>query len=282
MDAAIRGSAGRSTLNLRDLTPAAEPAADADGKPAASADADATPEAAPASEQPSGGRRSRAAQEAAERIAELERQLAERSPEQIRQQILLEQQQQAEQAELARQDETDAARYLRLRDMPDHELSGEDYAFREDYKDLLLKAPRIRAEYDNLLQIERQHMEQDRKAKEDGFWTGVRQELSMAATLPHTNPNDLLNTNPNAPKTFPEMANYYHAAGAAWKDAEYLPKLAAKDAEIQRQAAEIEDLRRFGPRGIASAPAPFAGGQSAGPGAGGFDMDSLIRQSVNR
>jgi hypothetical protein len=269
MDGMIRGMAGRasSASTPAGVVPTSELTEDGDDRPAEHGEESS---AAPAPGQGT-GRRSKAAQQAAERIAELERQVAERDPERIRQQIAAEDAQRAEQAAIAASAEADAERYRRLTDTLDDDLSPEDYNWREEQKDLLKRYPQVRKLADGLVETERRTLREQASRQQDAFWGDVRSQIARTSGLPHVEIETL-----KAAPTWDRMAEHLHAAGAAWKEAEYAPQLSERDEKIARLEADVADLRRFGPRGLANAAAPFSGGTSGGPGTP-FDMDALIR-----
>jgi len=123
-----------------------QPAADPEPKPATEQPA---PESSggvnPDAPTPEPGRRSKEAQANLDRIADLERQLAERDPEKIRQQVLDEQAQQAISADDAAKAKSDGERFLHLNGLPDDdpELSeGDNWKWLQEQKKLRVNYPK--------------------------------------------------------------------------------------------------------------------------------------------
>lgn len=188
-----------------------------------------------------------------------------------------------QQESLSRKHLEDVERFQRLMRLPDADLSDDDYRWREEQKQLLAKYPEAERFHMALAQesvkTEREALEKDRIA----FWDGVRDQLGAAAKLPHVDPKALLANAETPLDTWDKMAGYYHAAGAAWKDAEYAPKLSAAEEKIAHLEDEIKDLKVVGPRGLGSGRAPVTGGRSAASerDTSSFDPDRGWRQNLS-
>ena len=260
------------------LDPSSEAGQDKDGASAPQGDVKpAERQRAPdgrfvAAEQQQPGRRAQAAMSAAERIADLERQLAERDPEAIRRQLAVEQEQAAESAkldEMAKTRQADVARYRRLVDTPDAQMSSEDYAWREDFKEKIAAIPEVTALHQTLAEqriaeaqaeIEARH----RKAWDD-FTGGFRAEMTAVARREGIDPETW--TRPGT--TWDRMTRDVADAREAKVRADLEPKLRLLEQENRQ-------LRLTGPGGLGSYPAPPEPGRSSG-GAVGFDMNRWMR-----
>lgn len=193
----------------------------------------------------------------------------------------------AEQTALSQKHLQDVERLQKLMRLPDSALSAEDYNWREEQKELLAKYPEVEQHYRTVAQQEAAAARAESDAaiqRHLTAWDGeIRGQLAKAATLPNVNPDDLKANAPNPLTTWDQMASYYHAAGAAWKDAEYAPQIAERDATISRQQDEINDLRLVGPRGLGSSRAPVTGGRSSAAEAGPqqFDPSRSPRENLS-
>lgn len=183
MNAFFRSGMDASTSN----PPSVDPSLAVDETPAAES---ASPEDVPAAgdpgsgAEPPAGRRSRRAAEDAARIAQLEAQLAERDPDKIREQLRSELANEQAQQAIGDAGRADAERYRRLCDTPDHQLSGEDYQWREDRKDLLARYPDVRKHYEGMVASERQAMATERDQVQRAFWADVYRQLEPTLALP--------------------------------------------------------------------------------------------------
>lgn len=210
------------------------------------------------------GRRASKAEANAQRIAELERQLAERDPEQIRQQVLAEQRGEVTQSQAEAQRRADAARFRELQDTPDADLTGEEYAWREEQKKLISIVPGANQLLENLLAHDRQLLWADVTGKQNAFWKDVGQQFSRLAERPGVDANTV-----NTVKSIEQVGAHLYDAGAA-----------SRQPEIDELRAEVEDLRQFGPRGISAARTPFAGGSSGASSGASFDMNAFMRRAA--
>jgi len=265
-------------------------------------DAAPTPDEGKPAEPPKLSRRQQEAAAKDARIAELEASVEKARDEaraEARQQYDREQQERQEASDreaLARSSQADVERFERLNRLPDDHptlAEGDNWTWLQERKRLLASFPEADKFYrtwaENVVTERTKGVEQTLKTEREGFWNGVRAEFRAAATLPNTSPKDLEVGNADAPTTFRDMAAYYHARGAGWKEAEYAPQIAERDQRIAsleekvaEQEADIKDLRTFGPRGLASARAATTGGQSGSEstGSSGFNPNRPARENL--
>ena len=139
------------------------------------------------------------------------------------------------------------ARLQRLMATPDHELSGEDYQWREEEKSRRLeyatKFPQAEAHY-------RQQAEARITTAETAFTNEVRRQLTASASLPGVDVSAFKKLT-----DWGAMAQSIHAAGAESVRSALQP-------EIERLKAEIADLKLTGPRGLGATRVGVAGGRS--------------------
>jgi hypothetical protein len=208
-----------------------------------------------------GGRRSTAAQANAERIADLERQLAERDPEKIRAQVLAdreaEQQREAEaqaQAQLDDTDRAEAEEYRRLRDLEDRQMTDQEYRWREWYKGKLNLVPSAtkaaKAQAQAELEAERAALRQEFS----GTWDTIKRQMAAAEHLPGVDPGAIVKG-----ANFDAIRDHLYEAGQR----SIQPKLDAALAENRRLKAEAQALRVSGRLGLSGTRAPVHGGRSA-------------------
>lgn len=206
-------------------------------------------------------------------IADLKRQLDERDPEKLRQQWAADEQTRAaERAQQAvtEQERADVARYERLKDTPDADLSAEDYQWREDRKALLAAFPQAdalyRAQYEQRLAQERGQLQQ----RDTEFWSGVRGQILQAAS------------------TFGVDPEKWKQSGVTWLDMTADAVMAREDAvrtELGARISELEnELRQYrfnGAGGIAAHRAPMGAGRSGGGAlqTGNDRMNSIFRSA---
>lgn len=205
----------------------------------------------------SGGRRSQAARANEQRIAELERQLAERDPERIRAELAAEQQRAADQqaqSQLAEGEQHDAERYASLRDVPDRDLSDEDYRWRENRKATLALVPgatkAARAQAQAELRAERAALHQEL----DGTWSQIKREMAHAESKPFVEKGAIIKG-----ASFGAMADHLYEAGRR----SLQPELDAALEKVRRLEADSRQFRLSGRNGLGAARAPLAGGRSA-------------------
>jgi len=233
---------------------------------------------ADASQQGKQGRRARAAEENAQRIADLERQLAERDPEKIREQSLAEAreqlaaEQQRKEEEAAREavsatEQADAERYERLRDAADRDLSDEDYRWREEYKATLKAFPKADAAYRALADRRIKAAEDALTAQQNAAWNGIAERFSLLQTLDGVTKETL------SEKDLFVVGQHLYEAGARVREekvrGELQPKLDKALDEVRRLKAEASQFRVNGRGGLAAARAPMTGGGRSGPSGGG-------------
>ncbi len=211
------------------------------------------------------GRRARAAEENLQRIADLERQLAERDPGKVREQVLAdleaEKARQAEEAassEVFASEQADAERYARLRDLPDRDLSDEDYRWREERKALLASFPKARAALSA-------QAEQQVKAEQSAFWQTVRSQLTGLAHKPGLDAAAF-----KAAPDFAVMGEQLYEAGAEAERSRLQPKLDQALEKVRRLEAASGQFALAGRGGLAAARAPRVTGGRSGPAGTGL------------
>jgi hypothetical protein len=231
----------------------------------------AAPDRPPDPPEPNLGRRG-----AAERIADLERQLAERDPEKIRAEVLAEQQREAEQAAINQKAVQDAERFEKLRDTPDHLLSAEDYAWREDQKELIARYPDVRdfltAQADRVVRSRIEDAEQ----KQSAFWNDVKGQMARLASRKGVDQSAYGKLG-----NFEQMGGHLYDAGARSRDDEVV--------SLERQLREARaELDRHAPingaRGLGSGRSPLPAGRSGGNGTPSPEdqFDAFIRGTLRR
>ena len=207
---------------------------------------------------------------AEERAADLERQLAERDPDKIREQAIAdykaEQLQASENAKLDEIAQTQAAtvkRYRELCDTPDLDISPEDYQWREDYKERLKAYPEVQQFHEAAAQLQ---IEAERTA----FLGDLRSQITETASLPGVNAE--LFKKPGT--TWLDMGKHLYEAGQSVS--------ARRIAELE---AENRQLKLSGPRGLGAVRAPMGAGRSS-PGSAPLDentyMNNLFRGAAQR
>jgi hypothetical protein len=180
---------------------------------------------------------------AEERVADLERQLAERDPERLRAQWENERTvQEATQTE-AEQARADADRYEQLRDIPDRDLSDEDYRWREDRKALLAQFPTAR-------QAMLAEAVRAAETRTNGILNGIADEVRTGAAEFGVDPE-----------------RWNLKSGATWlsmtRDAVTAQTTPLKEriAELER---ELHSSRTVGPNGFGTVRVPALSGSSGG------------------
>jgi hypothetical protein len=252
MDAFMRGQMGApvATSKPEDGAPSGEPAPQGDveagrGQPERGPDGKFLPRRGAAE----------AVRTAEERVADLERQLAERDPKRLRAQWENERTvQEATQTE-ADQAKADAERYERLRDIPDRDLSDDDYRWREDQKGLLTQYPKAR---------QAMLAEADRRAEaQTNAWgNAIAAEVQTGAAEFGVDPQVW------APGTGATWLSMTRDAVAA-----QTTPLKARIAELER---ELHSSRTVGPNGFGTVRVPALSGNSGG-GTRSKSMDDWLR-----
>lgn len=189
---------------------------------------------------------------AEQRAADLERQLAERDPVKIREQAIADfKAEQAAAAESAKLDEiaqTQAAtvqRYRTLLEVPDHEISPEDYQWREDYKEKLRQYPEVQQHFQTEAQLQ---VQQER----DAFLGVQRQQLQSVASLPGVDAAQIKKL-----ADYGEIGRHLYEAGKAQGEA----PLRTRIAELEN---ELTQYRVSGSRGLGAQREPVPAGRSGG------------------
>jgi hypothetical protein len=199
---------------------------------------------------------------AEERIADLERQLAERDPDRLREQIQTEQATRAATDTEEAEARADASRYLQLRDVPDRDLSDEDYRWREDRKALLNSVPKVQRAYQAQLDQERATAQQAVEAERNGIRNYVAKQVQTRAAKYGIDPSKW---GPGSGADFGSMADDIAEAIAT--------PLRERVAELER---ELYAARVNGPNGLGSVRVPAMNGRSGG-GTRTKTMDDFLR-----
>ncbi len=193
----------------------------------------------------------KAIEERDSKIAELERQVAERDPEKLRQQWAAETTQRAEESELQKLSQARAAdveKYRRLRDERDEDLSADDYAWREDFKAKLRSAPEAEAAHREYARQEIESARGELSARQEAFWDDVRGQMAPLASRPNVDAEAFRKLG-----RFDQMGDALYEAGRVSGRGELAE-------ENRRLREENQQLRLHGPRGISAARAPLNGG----------------------
>jgi len=253
MNAIIRGAtadaANGATLNQDDGADGAEADDDANGEPARS-QRDAKPDGQQL------GRRSRRAEEAAQRLAALEAE-NEQLKAQLAPPIPQDASEQERAAILASED-----RYRRLLAKPDDDAdwSQDDYVWLQDEKRKRALLPDVTRHFETVIEQERRLARESVEREQAAFWAQVGNDLASAADLPGVD----LEALKKAP-TFADRDRMVYAAATA-----------RRDGEIKALREELADAKR---QLLGIVRPPLNGGRSA-PGRtydeNGF-MNSLIR-----
>jgi hypothetical protein len=223
----------------------------------------AASEAKPAGEPPrspdvkSGGRRSQAAQANAARIAELERQVAERDPERIRADIEAQRQREAAseaERQLAETDRQEAEEYARLRDLEDRQMTDQEYNWREGYKAKLKLVPEATRTARAHAQQEMLAYQADLAQRYEGAWNHLKSEMAQAASKPGVERDAIVKGG-----SFREIADHLYEAGRK----SLQPDLDRALEKVRKLEAEGRQFRLSGANGLGAARAPINGGRSA-------------------
>jgi hypothetical protein len=192
---------------------------------------------------------------AEERVADLERQLADLDP--VKQREKWENERTVQEATQTEADQAraDAERYERLRDIPDRDLSDDDYRWREDRKALLAQYPTAR---------QAMLAEADRRAEsKTTVWAnGIAAEVRTGAAEFGVDPKSW------APGTGATWLSMTRDAVKAQTD-----PLKAEIAELKR---ELHSSRTVGPNGFGTVRVPALSGNSGG-GTRSRTMDDWFR-----
>lgn len=184
----------------------------------------------------------KAIEDAQSRIADLERQLADRDPAKVAEREAAE--------ALAASDQTDAARYQHLNELPDDhpELSeGDNYSWLQEYKRVLSLSPKSAKQHRALAEQQIATANEQMAKDWEGFKETIRSEMRAIA---HE-----FGVDPETWKT----------PGSTWASMtrDVAAPLKARIAELER---ELHSARTVGPNGLGSARAAVAAGRSsAGP-----------------
>jgi len=202
----------------------------------------------------------RAAEQEAEAV---KAKLAELDPAKIREQAIedykAEQERARESAKLDEIAQTQAEtvrRYRTLLEVPDHEISPEDYQWREDYKERLRQYPEVEQFHQTAAQLQ---IQEERAA----FLGHQRQQLQSVAALPGVDPEKVRST-----ADYGEIGRHLYEAGKSVS--------AARIAELEN---EVRQLRLNGPNGLGAQRSPIGAGRSAA-GAGEINVNERFRQAL--
>lgn len=202
----------------------------------------------------SGGRRSQAAAANAARIAELERQVAERDPEKIRADLETQRQRAAEdEAVRAASDAAaqKAAWYARVRDVPDRNLSDEEYREREAYKAEL-------DAYTTTFPKAQQAFSAQAQQAIEGGWANIQAHIKAEMGRSFSKPG-VDRDAASKETTYERIADHLYEGGRASRQ----PEVDALAEKVRRLEAEGRQFRLSGANGLGAARAPINGGRSA-------------------
>lgn len=288
-------------------TATAQPPADPPvGESAPEADTPATPDAADDASKPKDSRRDAGREGNLARIAELEASLKAAedakvaheaaiaaAAEQARadERARIEREAQAAQAASAssvadEQRRADLARFDRLQQVPDTEISVEDYNWREEQKQKLAMFPDVRAHYQTWAEEKAEQARQEALAGQQAYQDEQQRQILLSAKLPGVKIEDLRRDAPTPLRTWDAMAEYFHRTGgevvAAAKDAEYQPKIDELTEKLSQAEDRIRDLELVGPRGLGARRAPLPAGRSASTAGGPpvFDPSRNARDNL--
>ena len=202
-----------------------------------------------------------------ERIADLERQLAERDPATIRQQILDEQAAAAAGPDDEQQARADADRFLSLRDLPDDHpklVEGDNWQWLQEQKKLRADYPKA----ERALRAWHQKQAEDAIASRDQAVLGA---LRRHVALPGVDEPTFRKLS-----DWGDLGDHLYEAGRRSLEPE-LTSARDRIAELER---EQQQARFAGPRGLGSARLPIEAGRSAAP-APGRDINDIFRSAGN-
>jgi hypothetical protein len=252
MDAFMRGQMGApvATSKPENGAPSGEPAPQGDveagrGQPERGPDGKFLPRRGAAT----------AVRTAEERVADLERQLAELDP--VKQREKWENERTVQEATQTEADQAraDAERYEQLRDIPDRDLSDDDYRWREDRKALLAQFPTAR-------QAMLAEAARTAEAKTNGILNTIAAEVRTGAAEFGVDPQTW---GPQSGATWLSMTRDAVAAQTT--------PLKERIAELER---ELHSSRTVGPNGFGTVRVPALSGNSGG-GTRSRTMDDWFR-----
>lgn len=158
-----------------------------------------------------------------------------------------------------RQIEADERRYRDLLLKPDHELSAEDYQWREDQKELRAKVPHLQKQYEAALEVDRATLQQ----QYDAAWNAVKADLTATLSFPGVT-DEVKAQLLKAPLS--EQVRLHRQLERRQVEAEQADEIARLRKDNERLQGEL----------LASTRAPVDGGRSGSPTL--FDMDDVIRR----
>lgn len=193
---------------------------------------------------------------AEERVADLERQLAERDPATIRQQILDEQAQQAAGPSDDEQARRDAERYIALRDLPDTDpllAEGDNWAWLQHQRELRANYPKAARALQAQLDAEAEAIRSEGTREQARFWDDVKAQMTAAGLKKGVD----FETYRGLPH-FSAMGEHLYDAGSASRQ----PEIDGLKAELDRALNDNHQLRLTGPRGLGAGRSPIEAGRS--------------------
>jgi hypothetical protein len=212
----------------------------------------------------------RAVETAEQKAAALEAKLAEMDPEKLRQQvraeIAAEQAQQAEAAkldDLSKSQRANVERYRKLVETPDAQLSHEDYAWREEFKEKLAAFPEVQQFHTAQVAMQ---IEAAGKAQEQALRTALQRHVSKPGV---------------DPDTFRKLGEWgalgdhlYEAGGKARQ-----PEIDQRDARIAELEGTIRQLTVSGNGGLGAGRSLAPAGRSSSviPKDGNAAMNDWLR-----
>lgn len=176
--------------------------------------------------------------------------------EEVRAELLAEQQQATEHAkldEMSKTREADVARYRTLIETPDARLSADDYAWREDFKEKLELIPEVVSYHQELTRQEIATRTAELSQKQTDFWGDVKGQMGRLSTLPGVDG-----------AAYEKLGNFEQMGGHLWEAGRASGRAELAD-ENRRLADENRQLRQTGPRGLAAARSGLPGGRSSVP-----------------
>lgn len=262
-NAVIRGLTGAgSTLSLDGVVPTADldQTSSAESASDDSGDVGADDGASTAGTASKPGRRASKAQENAQRIAELEAEVAALRP------PVVDASEEARQARL-----TAEQRFRSLDARPDDDPSwtNEDWTWLQDEKRKRLLFPEVQAHYDTVLAADRAAVQASLAAERDAFLNGFARDMGTTLDLPGISDADRERL--GGSRLFSEHVLIHRKAERDLVTAQFRDEnaaLKAENAELKRQA-------------LGAAPAPATGGRPSDAGAF-LDPNAWIRQTVSR
>lgn len=169
-----------------------------------------------------------------------------------REQALRDKPAQDEAAALAASAQADAERYRTLLETPDHEISPEDYTWREDRKALLKQYPEAERHFKTEADAQVAAAQAEAKAFQTNVLNGVASEFRALSTMPGVDAESFQKL-----PSPTDLGRALHAAGHATGYAEGRAELQAENGRLQK---ENDELRASA---LGASRAPTVAGHSA-------------------